>query len=45
MKRGDKVKADVTIVKVKRGVPSVILVSGHRYVLDPNTKTREGDRR
>lgn len=41
MKRGDKVKAVVTIVKVKRDVPTVVMISGRRYVLDPNTKTKE----
>lgn len=31
--KGDKYRPIVTIEKVKKDVPTVILVSGHRYVL------------
>lgn len=45
MKRGDIVSAAVTIIKVKRDVPTVVMISGRRYVLDPNTKTKEAERK
>lgn len=45
MKRGDKIKEVITIAKVKRGVPTVVLIAGHRYVLDPNNTTEEAKQR
>lgn len=43
--RGDKYRPIVTIIKVKRGVPTVIQVGGHRYILDPITKIKEAERK
>lgn len=32
-KKGDKYRPVVTVLKVKRGLPTKIMVSGHQYAL------------
>ena len=50
MNRGDKYRPVVTVLKVKRGVPTVIRVSGREYVLrspdqfNMQPKPRRGER-
>lgn len=41
-KEGERYRPIVTIDKVKGRVPTVIMVSGRRYVYDPNTQNRRG---
>ena len=48
--RGDKYRPVVTVIKVKRGVPTIIRVSGREYVLrtpdqfNMQPKPRRGER-
>jgi hypothetical protein len=45
MNRGDKYRPVVTVLKVKKGVPTVIRVSGREYVLrapDQFNQRRQG---
>ena len=43
MNRGDKYRPVVTVLKVKKGVPTVIRVSGREYVL--RTPDQHGNRK
>ena len=36
--KGERYRPIVTIDKIKRDVPTVIIVSGRRYVYDPNAR-------
>lgn len=38
--KGERYRPIVTVDKVKGRVPTVIMVSGRRYVYDPNTQNR-----
>lgn len=38
MSKGATYTVEIAVVKLKKGVPSVITVDGKRYVLDPNGK-------
>lgn len=42
-KPGDKYRPAVEVVKLKNGVPSVIIVSGNRYILrnDDNNENKK----
>ena len=41
--KGDRYRPIVTILKTKKGIPTVIKVSGHQYVLQhPNQYKRGG---
>ena len=38
--KGEKYRPVVTVDKERKGVPTVILVSGRRYIFDPGTVNR-----
>lgn len=40
--KGDRYRPIVTILKVKKDVPTVIMVSGERYVLEHNQQFKGG---
>ena len=44
-KKGERYRPIVTIDKVRNSIPTVILVSGRRYVYDPQTVRRHARRR
>ena len=45
MNRGDKYRPVVTVLKVKKGVPTVIRVSGREYVLRAEGQFNQQGRR
>lgn len=38
--KGERYRPIVTVEKIRRGIPTVIKVSGRRYVYDPGTVRR-----
>jgi hypothetical protein len=40
-KVGDRFRPVVTVLKMRKGVPSVIEVSGNRYILSNNNNEKE----
>jgi len=38
--KGERYRPIVTVEKIRRGIPTVIKVSGRRYIYDPGTVRR-----
>ena len=43
--KGERYRPIVTIEKIRKGIPTVIKVSGRRYVFDPGTVRRMSRKR
>lgn len=43
--RGERYRPIVTVDKVKNGVPTVVIMSGRRYIYDPGTVNRHIQKR
>ena len=44
-KAGDKYRPIVHIKKVKKGVPTILQVSGERYILEHKDQFKRGDKK